>query len=176
MPKAKLVRAVRFLPLGVLWGLVAAWFHTHAYLSPWDGYDEVDWVIPVVTIAFTCPISTLMGVAMLKRQLPSLHWVANWVITGVASCVGTIGIIYLTLLFWVFVLAPPPSSLSNPVHMILGLLLGLALVSMGPLIEVGIGSLAVATVTAPLSLLVRWLILRRRPVAEPAGGASEAQP
>ena len=176
MPKARLVRGPIFLPLGVLWGLVAAWFHTHAYLSPWDGYDDVNWLVPIGTMVFTCPIATLLGVAMLKRELSSVHWVANWVITGVASCVGTIGIIYLTFVFWAFVLTPPPSSFSNPIVFVGGFLLGLALISMGPLIEVGVGSLAVALVTAPLALLARRLILRRASRAEPADSATQPQP
>ena len=46
-----------------------------------------------------------------------------------------------------------------------------------PIIDkIAIDSAMVALLLTPLSLLVRWLILRRISTAEPAGGASQTQP
>ena len=169
---------LQFLPLGLLWGVVAAWFHTHHYLSPWDGYDQVIWRIPIGTIACTCLIGTPMASAMLRRELSSIRWVVNWVITGVASCVGGIAIFYLALFFWVSLLLPTPFALSSPISFAESVLFG-TLIGLGFSLVIGtliaIESAVVALLLAPLSLLVRRLILRRRSAVESAGDASQSQ-
>ena len=63
---------------------------------------------------------------------------------------------------------------------VIGAVLGVVLIggvrTLAVSVLIGIESGAVALVLAPLSLLVRRLILRRTRVAEPAAGASQTQP
>ena len=165
-----LVRRLSFLPLGLLWGAVAGWFHIHSMLSPWDGYDEVNLLlVPGGTMACTCLIATFLGSTMLNRELSSIHWIGNWVVTGITSCVGGVVIFYVVLVSSLPTQGSYPPSVADFVFV-------LALLSIGPLIEVATGSAVTALLSAPLSLLARWLVLRRTRVAEPAGGASQSQP
>lgn len=174
----RLDRRLRFLPLGLLWGVVAAWFHTHHYLSPWDGYDQVSWLVPVGTIACACLIGTPVASAMLRQDLSSIRWVVNWVITGVASCVGGIAIFYPALTLWLSLFQPTHFALSSPMSFVANVLFATAIALVFSLvigIWIAIESAAVALVLAPVSLLARRLILRRSHLAEPAGGGTQAQ-
>ncbi len=175
MSFTQLDRRLRFVPLGLLWGVVAVAFHTQSVLSPRDGYDQGSWLVPIGTVACTCLIATLLGSAMLKRELSSIRWVVNWVMTGIASCVGGVVIFYLTFLLLAAWQWPYPSSWSDLPLSVAGLLLVLAWISLGPAIQVATGSTVVALLSAPLALLGRWLILRRGPGAEPTGADSHAQ-
>ena len=162
-------RRLKFVPLGLLWGVVAGWFHTHSILSPWDSYDQVNWLWPIGTIACTCLIVTFLGSAMLKRELSSVHWIGNWVVTGITSCVGGVAIFYIVFVSLTPTQGSYPLSVEDSIFV-------LALISMGPVIEVATGSTVMALLSAPLSLLARRLVVRRTRVAEPAGGDSQPQP
>ena len=179
MPFTQLDRKLQFLPLGLLWGVVAAWFHTHHFLSPWDGYDQVSWLIPIGTIACTCLIATPLCSVMLNRELSSIRWVVNWMITGVASCVGGVATFYLILILWLSLLRPTQFALSSPISFAENLLFGM-LVALGFSLVIGkliaMESAVVALLLAPLSLLARRLIHRRRSVVESAGDSSQSQP
>ena len=173
MSFARLPRRLRFLPLGVLWSVVAVWVSYLRYaLSPVGGY-EVNWPVLIAIVACTSLIATFLASVTLRRGLSSIRWTVNWIITGVASCTGAIASLYLALFFWWALQQPAPSSWSGVPDYVWDSILGLALVSMGPVMMAAIGSSFVALVSAPLSLLARRLILRRRPIAEPAGGAPQ---
>ncbi len=174
---ARLPRRLQFLPLGLFWGLVAGGlnFYQSRWLSESNPRDHgIDlWAFVVFSIigaAVTCPISTLLCSARLKRELTSTRWTLNWVITASASGAAGIAIFWLIFFVWAILWMPPPAGT-----------LGLALLAMlflpiGLGILIGIELAVVALVLAPLSLLARRLILRRRPISEPAGGTSQTQP
>ncbi len=173
MSFARLPRRLRFLPLGILWSVVAVWVSYLRYaLSPVGGY-EVNWPVLIAIVACTSLIATFLANVMLRHGLSSIRWVFNWVITGVASCTGAIAILYLTLFFRWALQQPAPSSWSGVPDYIWDSILGLLLVSMGPVMMAFIGSTVVALVSAPVALIARRLILRRRVSAEPAGGAPQ---
>ena len=142
---------------------------------------DINEVIPLMMLIMigTCPIATLLGSALLKPGLSASSWIGNWVITGVASSVGGVAFFCLDYVLWRLWLGLPPQALSNLLTIIIGLMLTI-LAGLVPFIIFGIlisiESAAVALLLAPLSLLVRRLILRRGSVAEPAGSASQTQP
>ena len=184
MSFARLDRRLQFLPLGLFWAGVAGGFHTYHLLCvidylPADGEPRDIWapiLLMLLMMAGTCPIAILMGSAMLRRESPWGEWVVNWVITGVVSCAGGVTFFWLAASIWLFSWGPYPASWSGVSDYILGSMLGVALLSFGPVMAVAIASPVAALVSAPLSLLARRLILHRRPIAEPAGGASQPQP
>ena len=139
--------------------------------------DQVNWLVPIGTMASTCLIATPLTSAMLKRELSSISWVVNWVISGVASCAGGVVIFHMTLLFGAALLSFP-SALSDPMYfgerVLFAALIGLVFSLMIGVV-IAIESGAVALLLAPLALLARRLILRRISPAEPAGGESQTQ-
>ncbi len=67
-----------FLPLGLLWGVVAGGFHTYHIANMGSADDQVEQLAgPIGTIACTCPITALLGSAILKRELSSIRWVVR---------------------------------------------------------------------------------------------------
>ena len=240
---------LQFVPLGLLWGVVLAYYMFFVH-SP-DRPAAVDWET-MGPISGVCVIATLVGSAILRRELTAIRWMVNWVITGVASVVGGLAIFFLVGLLAVFPAKPGTTSsffvvaLLILLYLILSAAFGIAIVTLAtsttltrkltpirwvanclgrgvafclgcltiPLLlislwgfwrggstswsDVGeniafamafwlmffpyawvplaIWSAMVALVLAPLSLLGRWLILRRRSVVEPAGGASQSHP
>lgn len=174
---ARLPRRLQFLPLGLFWGLVAGGLHSYQLLwlgeshPRYHGIDLWAFVVPlIIGAAVICPISTLLCSARLKRELTSTHWTLNWVITASASGAAGIAIFWPIIFIWGFLwMALPTGTLGYA-------LLAMLFLSTGLGILIGIELAVVALVLAPLSLLARRLILRRRPVAEPAGGASQPQP
>ncbi len=176
MSFAQLARRLRFLPLGLLWGVVAGGFDSYHILSVASADDQVSWLVPIGIIACTCLIATPLGSAMLKRDLSSIRWVVNWMITGVASCGGAIAIFYPALFLWLSLLRPNPSALSSPISFVADVLGGTLFALAFSLVFgtlIAIESAVVALVLAPFALLGRRLILRRVSAAEPAGGASQ---
>ena len=153
MSFTRLNRRLKFIPLGLLWGVVTGWFHTHSILSPWDSYDEVNWLVPGGTMACTCLIATFLGSTVLSRELSSIHWIGNWVVTGITSCVGGVAIFYIVLVSLLPTQGSYPLSVEDSIFV-------LALISMGPVIEVATGSTVMALLSAPLSLLARRLVVR----------------
>ena len=107
----------------------------------------------LLMMAGTCPIAILMGSAMLRRESPWGEWVVNWVITGVVSCAGGVTFFWLAASIWLFSWGPYPASWSGVSDYILGSMLGVALLSFGPVMAVAIASPDAALVSAPLSLL-----------------------
>ncbi len=177
MSFAHLDRRLRFLPLGLIWGVVAVAFHTQSILSPRDGCDQCSWLVPIGTVACTCLIATPLSSAMLKLEISSIRWVINWVATGIASCIGGVVVFYLTVVLWAVLqwLGPFHSSSSDHPPSVAGLMLFWVWISLGPAMQVATGSTIVALLLAPFSLLGRWLIRRRTCAAETAGGASQAK-
>ena len=173
------------LPLGLLWGMVASAFHIYFLFEVNPPYNVaiVRWpliLLMSMTMVGTCPIATLLGSVLLKRELSSIRWIVHWVMTGVVSCIGGVAIFYLVLALWVVAQGSYPADPVERVGyagftILVGMIgwFGLSLV-FG--IAIAIGSTVVALVSAPLSLLGRRLILRRTRVAEPAGGASQTPP
>ena len=169
MSVAQLHRRLKFAPLGLLWGVVAGWFHTHSILSPWDSYDEVNLLLVVGgTITCTCLIATFLCSTMLSRELSSIHWIGNWVVTGITSCVGGVVIFYVVLISSLPTQGSHPPSVADFIFVS-------ALISIGPIMEVATGSAVMALLSAPLSLVARRLIPHRISTAEPAGGAPQAK-
>ena len=149
--------------------------------SPWGPpmIKSIGWV-PIGTIACCCLIALPLGGAMLKRELSSIRWVVNWMITGVASSAGGVAIFYPIFFFGDALLRPTPLALSDPIFFVADLLGGTLIIGLAFSLVVGtvigIESAAVALLLAPLSLLGRRLILRRRSVVESAGDSSQSQP
>ena len=177
MSFTRLNRRLRFFPLGLLWGLVAGWFHAYQALmlvepSPYFRGIELEKFVSllIVVMVVVCPIAALLGSALLKRELAARRWIVNWVITALASSAVGVAILWLILLAWLFLSTPAA------VEELVLALLALLLFPTGFGILIGIETAVVALLLAPLSLLARRLILRRISTAEPAGGASQTQP
>ena len=187
----ELVRRLRFLPLGLLWGLVAGSLTSYRYIFAPNGllgfeYDiSPNWwrveliFLPIIgAMAGSLLIAVLLGSALLNRKLSSIGWLVGWVITGAASCAGGAAIFELIFILggldeyleWM----PLTSWYEIPFFVFAVVLVGGAhSLAFGVLI--GIESTVVALSSAPLALLGRRLILRRGSVAEPAGGGSQAR-
>ena len=104
-------------------------------------------------MACTCLIATFLGSTVLSRELSSIHWIGNWVVTGITSCVGGVAIFYIVLVSLLPTQGSYPLSVEDSIFV-------LALISMGPVIEVATGSTVMALLSAPLSLLARRLVVR----------------
>ena len=192
----ELVSRLRFLPLGLLWGLVAGSLTTYQYISFRNGllrFDvdvSPDWsreeliFVPIIgAVAGSFLIAILLGSALLNRKSSSIRWLVDWVITGAASCAGGAAVFVLTLqVRWTVGLLEwlqTTRSYESPF-----ILFGVALISVlsGGVVALvvavlmGIGSAMVALLLAPLALLGRRLILRRTRVAETVGDGTQAQP
>ena len=184
MPFARLRCRLQFLPLGLLWGVIASGFHTYHLLFVLD-YPLADhelkdsWPLirlVLMMMAGTCPIATLLGYALLKRELSPIRWIVNWVITGVASVMGGVAIFWLGFALWMSTQELPPAW-SNPIYAVGIFLILLWLgASLYFGVVIAIESAVVAILSAPVSLLVRWLILRRTRVTESAGNTSQGHP
>ena len=171
---------LKFFPLGLLWGFVAGGFHTYHVLSLGSSDDQVNWLVPIGTIACCSLIALPLGSAMLKRELSTIRWVVNWMITGMASSAGGVAIFYPIFFFGDALLRPTPLALSDPIFFVADLLGGSLIIGLAFSLVVGtvigIESAAVALLLAPLSLLGRRLILRRRSAVESPSGTFQAQP
>lgn len=188
MSFARLRSGFRFLSLGLLWGVVAGAFHIENclrvsdYQSLLDGDVEVRTVIPliIVMIVGTCPIAALLGRALLKPDLSSISWSVNWVITGVASSAGGVAIFWLVVLVWGFAeTGQIASSLPDDIDIVERLVFEASawlFASLGFGILIGVESAVVAVLLAPLSLLARWLIVRRTRVGEPLAASLKPSP
>ena len=189
MSFAKLRRRLRFLPLGLLWGVVGGGFHTYVFVHITDGPPPqfgptVIGILILVTIIMmlgTCPIATLFGSALLKRDLAARRWIVNWVITAFASSAVGVVIFWLMLLvlgtLWAAAQHVPLfSNSTSTVERLVLVLLTFLLFPTGLGILIGFATGLVALMLAPLALLGRRLILRRASVAEPVIGASRTQP
>ena len=177
MSFTQLDRRLQFLPLGLLWGVVAGGFHTYHIANMGSADDQVNWLVPIGTIACTCPITALLGSAILKRELSSIRWVVNWMITGVASCAGGVAIFHMTGFFLVGLILPFNSTLPSPTYFVTSVLVAM-LIGLGFALIIGtviaIESAVVALLLAPLSLLVRRLsrparVTSRRPSRSSTG-------
>ena len=182
----RLYRALRFIPLGLLWGLVAGAFHTLHMIAVdernfyFHGVEFNDvFLVMMLSVIATGPIATVLGNTLLKPGLSATTWIGNWVITAVASGVGGVALLCLVIVLWRISMWPPQAVFSDLLTIIIILTLTI-LAGVVPFIIftilISIELTAVALILAPLSLLIRWLILRRASVAEPAGGASHTQP
>ena len=174
---ARLVRGLRFLPLGLLWGLVPGGLHSYQVLwlsEPSPLYHGIElWkfvIFLIIGAAVTCPIATLLFSARLKLGLTSTRWTWEWVITASASSAAGIAILWLIFFVWAF-LSMPPS-----VEELGSALLALLVIPIGLGLLIGFESGAMALVLTPVALLARRLIHRQACVANPAGGATETQP
>ena len=189
MSFARLSPRLRFLPLGLLWGVVGGGFHTYLFVHVTDGPPpqfgpaviRTLILMTIIMMLGACPIASLFGNALLKRDLTTRRWIVNWVITAFASSAAGV-VIFWPMAFVMAVLMTahqiplfynPSFSIAEGVVVVL---LTLVFATTGLGVLVGIGSAAVALLMVPLSLLVRRLILRRRSVVEPAGGASQSHP
>ena len=179
-------RRLRFLPLGLFWGLVAGGLNAYQVLwltepSPlYHGIELEEFVfLSIIGMVVTCPIATAFCGARLRREHSSTRWTLNWVITAFASSAAAIAIIFLMGSFSAILSLRPDVLFSHPTSDVEAVALAMLVslfFSAGYGIFVGIECAAVALFLAPLSLLARRLILHRRPIAEPAGDASQPQP
>ena len=190
----ELVSRLRFLPVGLLWGLVAGSLMTYQYISFRNGllrFDvSPDWsrveliFVPIIgAVAGSVLIAILLGSALLNRKSSSIRWLVDWVITAAASCAGGAAVFELIvavrwtvgLLEWL----QTSRSYESPF-----ILFGFALVrvlsggvaALVFAVLMSIVSAMVALPLAPLALLGRRLILRRTRVAETVGDGTQAQP
>ncbi len=190
----ELASRLRFLPLGLLWGLVAGSLTTYQYISFRNGlfrFDvSPDWsrveliFVPIIgAVAGSFLIAILLGSALLNRKSSSIRWLVDWVITGAASCAGGAAVFELIvavrwtvgLLEWL----QTAKSYESPFILFgfaLGFVLSGGMVALVFAVLMGIVSAMVALSLAPLALLGRRLILRRRSVVESTGDASQDQP
>ena len=188
----ELVRRLRFLPLGLLWGLVASSLlicdlasRSVGFLiiipdlnAVWRTVELV--LVPIIgSLVGSCLTAGVLGTAMLSRDVPSTRWVVNWVKLSSASCAGGASIFILLFLLraldghlqWMQVSSWDDWLLYSLTYVVIAVM-----GSLGFGVVIGFVSAVVALVLAPLSLLGRRLILRHTSAAEPAGGASQAQP
>ena len=192
----ELVSKLRFVPLGLLWGLVAGSLASYRYISSpyryisspsgllrFDVDVSPDWwrleliFVPIMgAVASSLLIALLLGSALLNRKSSSIRWLVDWVITGAASCAGGAAVFELMLVpAWVdgyLEWMPPRTLYAIPIVIFIVVIYGGAR-SLAFGILIGIESAAVAVLLAPLALLGHRLILRRASAAEPAGGASQ---
>ncbi len=197
---SELVSRLRFLPLGLLWGITAGSLTTYRYISSRNGllgngllrFDvdvSSDWsrieliFVPIIgAVAGSLLIATLLGSALLNRKSSSIRWLVDWVMTGAASCAGGAAVFVLILtvrrilglLEWMQTM----KSYESPAFLfgaVIGAFIAGGVVALVYAVLIAIESAVVALVLAPLSLLVRRLILRRTRVAETVGGASRSQ-
>ena len=190
------VGRLRFLPLGVFWGLVAGSLTTFRYISSpigllgFDGDAGLNWwkveqiVVPILgAVAGSLLIAILLGNALLYRNSSSIRWLVDWVITGAASCAGGAAVFRLIFelrrLAKILELFLPTFSYDSPDFLyavgVIGVLWGGMFVLMSAVL-MGIVSAMLALLLAPLALLGRRLILRRTRVAETVGDGTQAQP
>ena len=178
---------LKFLPLGLLWGVIGGGFHTYHFAtlfdrSPSDSEPEVIWpliLLMLLMMVGTCPIAILLGSVMLTHELSSIRWIFNWVITGVASSTGGVAIFWLIAALLMMLQGLHPVAFSN-LGYVIGIIMWVIFSGvMGSLffgILIAIESALVALLLAPLSLLVRWFMLRHVSAAESGGVASQTQP
>ena len=169
--------------------MVAGWFHTYHVLmwtepSPYFRGIPLETFVSVwiIFVFVTCPIATLLGSVMLKRELSSMRWTVNWVITAFASSAGGVAIFWTMLIvFGVSQEAAEQHPFSSNPNLSVAEAIGVLLLAwvgacLGFGMLIGIESAAAALLLAPLALLARRFVLRRTRVAEPTGGASQTHP
>lgn len=176
-----LVRRLRFLPLGLLWGLVASSLEIYFLTSRRVGFlssvpDLISaWqaaemgLVPIIgALAGSCVTSIVSAPALLIRNITSLRWIGNWVIFGAASCAGG-GSIFNLLYLWrsiddflhfMQVSTWVGEVLASSVYAVIVVMFSFALG-----ILIGITCAVVALLLAPLALLGRSLVLRRTSAA-----------
>ena len=187
----RLARRLRFLPLGMFWGVVTAILNVDNFSRIIVAGDIepvnwlVDWrsiVIIVGPAIFACLIAALLGSAILKREFSPILWSANWVVIGVASCVGgfVISGLAFSLLYSIWGIFQYPSESSPNLYSALKFIVGGTIfvwfIACGLLIPpLVVQSLVFASSSLPVALVVRRLMIGAGQVSEPAGGASQAQ-
>ncbi len=176
----ELVSRLRFLPLGLLWGLVAGSISTYLYISSRNGLHRFDvdvspdWsrvepiFVPIIgAVAGSLLIAILSGSALLNRK-SSIRWLVDWVVTGAASCAGGAAVFGLIvsvrwtvgLLEWMQTTQSYESPFILVGFALMGVLSGgVAAVAFAVLI--GTMSAMLALLLAPLALLGRRLIFRQ---------------
>ena len=176
----ELVSRLRFLPLGLLWGLVAGSISTYLYISSRNGLHRFDvdvspdWsrvepiFVPIIgAVAGSLLIAILSGSALLNRK-SSIRWLVDWVVTGAASCAGGAAVFGLIvsvrwtvgLLEWMQTTQSYESPFILVGFALMGVLSGgVAAVAFAVLI--GTVSAMLALLLAPLALLGRRLIFRQ---------------
>ena len=176
----ELVSRLRFLPLGLLWGLVAGSISTYLYISSRNGLHRFDvdvspdWsrvepiFVPIIgAVAGSLLIASLLGSALLNQK-SSIRWLVDWVITAAASCAGggaVFGLIVslrwtVGLLEWLQTTRSYESPFILFGFALFGVLSGgVAAVAFAVLI--GTVSAMLALLLAPLALLGRRLIFRQ---------------
>ncbi len=207
---ARLPRRLKFVPLGLFWAMTAGVVGLLDLFIVFSGdLDEpVKWIdvllrLPLLLtdsrtllmafgpMACTALVAVFFGSKMLKRELSSRQWIANWIITGSVSCGVGVALFVLVFSFgsvvWMIWIEPPPPLPSKVEYVVvpstvtkvidsIKSLYPTAIITLMIGIVVAIEVAVVALLLAPLSLLARRLILRRRPITVPAGGISRTQP
>ena len=131
----RLDRRLQFLPLGLLWGLVASLVHPSGGNAGSTGWA----MMGAMPGAFV--IATIVGSAMLKLELTTGRWTVSWVATGIASCVGGVVIFFLVALLAGHLRAPIsalPFSVVAPltfIYLVLSATFGFAIVSLANVIR-----------------------------------------
>ena len=167
----RLARKLRFLPLGIFWGAVAAVLSVDNFSRTFivGDVEPVNWMVDWRSIfiilgpaIFACLIATILGNASLRWEFSPLRWSINWVVIGVSSCVGGVaisGLVFSLLynIWWIYHYPLESSSnLYSAVQLILGAtFFGWFFVS-GILIEsIIVQSLVLASSSLPVALVVR---------------------
>lgn len=188
---ARLPRWLKILPFGLFWAVVAVVFNVENYTRVWLLSDAApsNWLadfrsIFVIVGPFlcTCFIANTLGKAILKPLRSATFWTFGWVFSAIASCVGGVAASNLAFSLWLnfwlsyWRIVRSLSELSSELALFIPFtLLGWLLLSLDSM-RIAIQSTVVAFSSIPIALVVRRLILQRRCLAEPAGGASETQP
>ena len=129
---------------------------------------------PVATIFLIAMIS---GIAIITRTTRSIRLLGARLSQSTTSCVGTIAfVILVSCLFFLVGDLITSSVPSNPLLNVIVSALFASYLNLRFVILIAGQSAALALFLGPVSLLVRWLILRQTRVDESVGGASQNQP
>ena len=188
----RLARRLRFLPLGMFWGVVTAILNVDNFsrIIVAGDIEPVNWLVDLRSIfvivcpaIFACLIAALLGSAILRREFSPILWSVNWVVIGVASCVGGVAISVLAspplYIIWQSFQYPLESlSISwSDLSLILGGTIFVWFIACGLLIPpLVVQSLVFASSSLPVALVVRRLMIGAGQVSEPAGGESQTKP
>ena len=177
----RLARRLRFLPLGIFWGVVTAILNADNFsqiiiagdIEPVDWL--VDWrsiVIIVGPAVFACLIATLLGSASLRRDISPIQWSVSWVVIGVSSCgasVATSGLAFSLLYnIWqsYYSLLECSSTFLSGLELIVGgTLIGWVFAFWVLIGKIVVQSLVLASSSLPVALVVRRITLGVGPVA-----------
>ncbi len=189
----RLTLRLRFLPLGIFWGVVTAMLNVDNFsrILITRDIEPVNWLVDLRSIfvivgpaIFACLIATLLGSAILRREFSPILWSVNWVVIGVSSCVGGVAISGLAspLLYIIWQSYQHPSVglstfFSSDLSLILGGIFFAWFFVSPPLIApLVVQSIVFASSSLPVALVVRRLMIGAGQVSEPAGGESQTQP